>query len=244
MRSRFVRVGLPVVLGLLGAWPGFAAAQPVSGPHETIDQRLTTTQPNTPSGFHFTGTYHAAGDPKAYPPYMRKMTAYNQSGARFDTSVPPRCTASDMELMTQGVAACPEGSRLGGGTAESAFLGTFSSKLDLDFINNANEQIILARSPGLATIARGKVFPDGSVEFASPTCYPTLRPPACPDTTLQLSTSVTVPPYTRKVGGRVRSYFTTPATCPAVRYWRTPIRFWWADGSVDTVVTRQPCRRR
>jgi hypothetical protein len=50
-------------------------------------------------------------------------------------------------------------------------------------------------------------------------------------------------PYTRTSGGRVRSYATTPATCPKRRYWRSTTRFWWGDGSVDSVVARQSCTR-
>ena len=37
------------------------------------------------------------------------------------------------------------------------------------------------------------------------------------------------------------SYLTTPPTCPASGHWETPISYWWADGTKDTVVTEQPC---
>jgi hypothetical protein len=93
---------------------------------------------------------------------------------RYDTSVPKRCTASDLQLAIVGSAACPPGSRLGGGTSVTAFAGRFKSRLRLDVFNNANEQIILARSPLLATVARGRIGRDGSVTFASPTCFPAL----------------------------------------------------------------------
>jgi hypothetical protein len=164
---------------------------------------------------------------------------------RFDTSVPERCTASDIELATRGAAACPEGSRLGGGTSDVAFMASFPpSTTELDVFNNTNEQIILARSPGLATVARGKIHPDGSVEFASPTCYPSVPTAECPaDNALQLSSSVSVAPYTRKIDGVKRSWLTTPPECPTTGHWETSIRFWWKDGSVDTVVTRQPCAK-
>jgi hypothetical protein len=237
--------GLPILLvvALSAAWPGGAAAEPVSFPHGTIDQRYTTTQPNAPSGFEFDATYHAAGDPSAYPPYMRKMIAYNPDGKRFDTSVPDRCTASDVELALRGAEACPPGSRLGEGTTKTAFMGGFPPQtVALDFFNNTNEQIILARSPILTTIARGRIHPDGSTEFASPTCYPSVPTAGCPvDNVLQLESHVDVPAYTRTVDGVVRSYLTTPPECPPRGFWKTPIRLWWADGSVDTVVTRQPC---
>ena len=243
MRHRAVRAGLLIQLLLApcAVWPGSAAAAPVSGPHETVDNQLTTTQPNAPAGFHYTGRYHAAGDPNGDPPYMRKMVSYSPPGLRFDTSVPDRCTASDLELATQGAGACPPGSRLGGGTADGDFMG-FRSTLNVDFLNNTDEQIMIVHSPGFASVARGKINPDGSIEFASPTCFPALNPPGCPvDDALQLGSDITVPAFTRSVDGVVRTYLTTPPDCPTSGHWDMPIRFWWADGSVDTVVTQQPC---
>jgi hypothetical protein len=232
-----------LVAAASGTWTASALAEPVSGPHETIDQQFTTTRPNAPTGFSFEGTYHAAGDPSGYPPYMRRMVSHTP-GLRFDTSVPEQCTASDLELAAFGAAACPAGSRLGGGTTTTAFLGRFPSTVEVDFFNNANEQIILAHSPFLATVARGQIHPDGSVEFASPTCYPSVEPPGCPvDTVLQLHSHIIVPPYTTTSEGVVRSWLTTPPKCPSSRYWQTTFRLEWADGSVDTVVARHPCTR-
>src|SRR5205085_2705946 len=197
-RHRAVRVGLLMVAAAASAWPACAAAAPASGPHETLDSRFTTTQPGAPAGFNFTGTYHAAGDPAGDPPYMRRMISYSPRGQRFDTSVPDRCSASDLELATSGAAACPDGSRLGGGMTTTRFLGMFQSTVDVDFLNNTGEQIILVRSPRLSTVARGMIHPDGSVEFASPTCFPSIQSLGCPvDSVLQLQSTISVPQYTR-----------------------------------------------
>jgi hypothetical protein len=227
------------VLGLAAALalPAAASAEPVSGPREVVDSQLTTTQPGAPAGSHYTGRYHAAGDPEGDPPYMRRMVSYSPSGLRFDTSVPERCTATDLELALRGPDACPPGSRIGAGTADGRWMG-FDSELQIDVFNNTGEQVLLARSPGAATVSRGTIHPDGSIEFASPTCFPALNPPGCPvDNALQLGSDVTFPPLTNERG----SYLTTPPDCPEAGYWETPIRFWWADGGDDTVVTRQPC---
>jgi len=246
MRGRGVRRGLLTLLvaASAAAWPGAAAAEPVSFPRGTIDQRLTTTQPNAPSGFSFDGRYHAEGDPDGDPPYMRRMRFWPPRGQRYDTSVPERCSASDVQLAVFGAAACPEGSRLGGGTTDTKFLGRFESSVELDFFNNTDEQIILARSPFVATVARGRIHPDGSVEFASPTCYPALQPPGCPvDSVLQIRSSIEVAPYTRTVDGVVRSWLTTAPKCPKSGVWRGTVRLWWADGSEDTAATQYPCTR-
>jgi hypothetical protein len=242
VRVRTLRDGLVVVLVLAssGFCAGSAPAAPASGPHETLDHRLTTKRPNAPSGFSFEGRYHAAGDPDSYPPYMERMVFYPHRGLRYDTSVPAQCSASDVELVLRGPAACPEGSRLGGGETETAFMGRYPSTVAVDFFNDANGQIILARSPILTTVARGKIHPDGSVEFASPTCYPSLNPVGCPvDNVLQLRSSISVPPYTTSEG----SWLTTPPRCPKSRRWTSTVRLWWKDGSVDTVVIKHPCVR-
>ncbi|MFL5895686.1 MAG: hypothetical protein ACJ76Z_11335 [Thermoleophilaceae bacterium] len=237
--------GLSVVVLLLAsamAWPTLAGADPVSGPHETVDSRLTTTQPGAPTGSHFTGSYHAAGNPSADPPYMRRMVFYNPPGLRIDTSVPDRCTASDLALATMGASACPAGSRIGGGTATAVFMGQ-KTTLPADILNNENEQIIIVRSPFVASVSRGRINPDGSIAFASPTCFPALPQPACPDDVLQLGSDMSMPTLTRMAGGLVRSYLTTPPACPVSGDWETPIRFWWADGTTETVTTHQPCTR-
>jgi hypothetical protein len=122
-----------------------------------------------------------------------------------------------------------------GGTS---FLGRFESTVDIDLLNGDGEQIILARSPLLTTVAHGEFLPDGSQTWASPTCYPSLRPPGCVvDNVLQLESTMDVAPNVRGT----RSYLTTPSTCPPSGHWESVIRLWWADGSVDTVTTEQPC---
>src|SRR4051795_1203477 len=123
-----------VVTCLVVAAP--AAAQPVSFPHGATDQQFTTAQPGAPSGFTFTGTYHAAGDPAGEPPYMRRMVFDSPPGTRYDTTVPDRCTASDAELQLQGPTACPAGSVLGKGHSENRFMGQ-SSTVEMYLLNNA-----------------------------------------------------------------------------------------------------------
>src|SRR5436189_590141 len=113
-----------------------AAAEPGSGPRETIDQTFTATAPSTPTGLDWSSTYHAAGDPSAPPPAMRKMVFYPPSGFRYDTSVPGQCTATDAELSLRGPAACPADSRLGDGTTEGLFLYPFVHSQVFDHFNH------------------------------------------------------------------------------------------------------------
>jgi hypothetical protein len=233
--------GALVAAALAALLPAAASAAVVTGPHQRVENTLTTKRTSTPTGFLYRATYHAANRPKERPPYMRKMQSWRPRGMRFDTSVPARCTASDVELAVRGAAACPKGSLLGRGTTTTAFFGEFPSEVQMEMFNNTREQIILVRSPGLTSIARGRMRPDNSIVFESPTCFPSTA--GCPvDNTLQLGSRMKVPPYVKRAGGKVRTYARTPSRCPARGHWRTPIRFWWDDGSSETVVTKQPCR--
>ena len=220
-----------------------AIAEPATFPRGVVDQGYTTTQANTPAGLTFSATYHAAGDPKGPPPYMRKMIFYPPAGARFDTNVPDQCKASDLELEMQGPAACPPGSLIGEGKVSGIFYMplTHSFEFDrfehhVDVINNANEQILLIHAEDYA-VARGKYLPDGSIEFDSQTCYPEPPTGCLDDYVLQVHAESLIPVYTNSRG----SYLTTPPTCPSTAYWATTIRFWWADGATDSVVSKQPC---
>jgi hypothetical protein len=80
--------------------------------------------------------------------------------------------------------------------------------------------------------------PDNSIELDNPTCFPAPPAGSCADDYLiQLGTTSTIPVHAGSKG----SYATTPPTCPATGYWETTVRFWWADDTTDSVVSRQPC---
>jgi hypothetical protein len=230
------------------AFAPIAAAEPATGPHETVDYGFTTEQPNAATGVIFNGVFHAAGNQSAPPPFMRRIVFSPPAGMRFDTTVPDQCKAPDVVLTVLGPDACPVGSRLGAGTAEGLFYVPFSNNLLLDhfkhvthILNNLNEQIVLVQSEGY-TVVRGHFQPDGSLEVVTPACFPHVEAVGClDDYIVQLATSSFLPAYTRTINGATRSYATTPPECPASGYWSSTIRVWWSDGSDDSVVTQQPC---
>jgi hypothetical protein len=226
-----------------------AAAQPGSGPREDINQGFTTAHPGSPTGSRWSATYHAAGKKSGNPPYLRRMVFHPPRGMRLDTSVPARCTATDVQLEAFGPDACPPGSRLGAGTVKGIFYEPIGHDFivdrythHVDVMNNANEQIVLVHAEGYAVV-RGRVQPDGTQDFRPPTCFPAPPVGNCLDDYIrQLYSATFMPAYVRKSGGRVRSYMRTPPKCPASGYWRSTVKFWWGNGSVDSVVTKQPCR--
>jgi hypothetical protein len=178
---------------------------------------------------------------------MNKMIFYAPPGFHYDTTVPDQCTATDAQLSVQGPSACPAGSRLGEGTTEGLFYYPFAHQYTfdhfihhLDVLNGVNEQILLVESEGW-TVQRGRFQPDGSLEFDSTTCFPATPTGQCADDYIvQLGSATTIPLYSNAKG----SYATTPPTCPKTRAWATTVRFWWNDGSTDSVVTTQPCARK
>jgi hypothetical protein len=251
MRHLVFRAGLVVQLVWAAAvWAPGAAGQPGTGPRETVNQRFTATRAGTPTGVDFSASYHAAGDKGSPPPVLRRMVVRPPRGMRYDTSVPARCTASDYQLELMGPDACPPGSLLGRGTAEGLIMEPFAHDFAFDHfkhpvyvLNNANQQIVLIHSEGF-TVVRGRFRPDGAIDWVLPTCFPNPPGAQCVDDyIIQLKTSSRLPRYTRTTAGRVRSYATTPPACPRRGYWRTRVRYWWGDGSIDSVVTKQPCRR-
>src|SRR4051812_38662507 len=167
----------PLLLLLLAA----AVAQSGEGPRERVDQRFTTTRPNSPTGIQFDAMYHATGDPESPPPVLKRMVFYPPPGLRYDTSVPARCTASDAELQMFGPDACPPASQIGTGTVEGMILVPLAHDLVFDhfkhdtyLINNANEQIVLIKSEGFSVV-RGQIWRDGRMVWDLPACFP--RPP-------------------------------------------------------------------
>jgi hypothetical protein len=244
-----VRSGL--LLWALSALVAASAwAAPGSGPRQTIDQTYTTKRPNTPTGLGFSARYHAAGNQKARPPFLRKMVIYRPKGFRFDTSVPTRCGVPDVVLQARGPNACPKGSYLGGGETSGTFLFPFNDDAvfhefwhELDVFNNANEQVILVESEGW-TVVRGRFRPDGSQVFEPTTCFPKVEGVDCADDyVVQLTSKNFLMPYTKRVNGKLKSYATTPPKCPKSGNWRTRVKYWWSNGAVDSVVSKQPCRQ-
>lgn len=246
-RARILPVA--VVAWLLAA--GIASAQPASGPREDVNQRFTTRQPGSVTGLAFTARYHGAGDRRANPPYMLRMVTDPPRGMRIDTGVPERCKAPDAELQAMGPAACPAGSRLGDGMVEGRIIEPVAHDFAMDhfrhhayLVNGRDEQILLIHSEGY-TVVRGRIRSDGSTVWDTPTCFPAPPVGKCADDyVLQLRSSIELRPVTRRVDGHARNYATTPSKCPRRGYWRTKVRLRWRDGSVDRVVSKQPCRDR
>jgi hypothetical protein len=221
------------------AWPAAAGAMPDSGPHETVDMWSSTTQPNASAALGYAARYHAAGDPDGDPPALRHLLIELPAGTRIDTTVLPRCTASDFEIRIRGESACPPGARIGTGEATVKQLGVGVATYPTVLYNAPDDMLELVKSGDrvvgvVHTYVRGSTL-DGPV----PTCLTGGSPPdGCPfDQLVLLKNHLQVEPFS--VDGR--NYGTTPPTCPKSRRWEARVTLTYGDGSVDTVTPWAPC---
>ena len=231
-----------LVLALLAA--AGADSKPGVGPHETISLLSSSTKPGAPAGVTYRARYHAAGDPSADPPALRRLVITLPRGSRIDTSVPGRCHASDGELMLQGESACPASARVGAGeaTIRQAGLGPNTYKTVLE--NAKDEQLELIESGGrvlavLHTEIRGR-----TLDAVLPTCLAGGQPPTgCPsDQSILLSNHLHTERITVGHGRHRRSYGTTPPRCPGTGRLVAHVTLYFGDGSVDHVTPSQRCQ--
>ena len=86
---------------LVAAIAGVALA---AQPYQTSEYTLSQQRADRPTGEHFKFDYVNPDDPDAKPPAVKKVVTILPKGARYDASGPGSCTASDAELMAQGLA--------------------------------------------------------------------------------------------------------------------------------------------
>ena len=86
---------------------------------QSFSGTLTTQEPSTSSGYRLSIDYVDPANPEGKPYAVQRIVQRLHPGTRIDTSVPPRCAASDQQLMSQGEGACPPASRVGGGRLDA-----------------------------------------------------------------------------------------------------------------------------
>ncbi len=238
------RAGLAaLVLGLW--WPPAVRAIPDSGPHEKVDLSTTTKRPNHSAGLGYAARYHGADDRRADPPALRRLVIALPPGTEIDTTVLPRCRASDEQLKLQGESACPAAARIGSGeaTVKQLGLGTATYKT---VIYNAPDDLLELVMSGDRVLAVVHTYIHGTtLDGPVPTCLAGGNPPlGCPfDQLTLLANHLQVQATTVGKGANRRNYATTPPKCPRSRRWKARVTLYYGDGSVDRVTPSAPCRR-
>lgn len=227
-------------------WPGHAAAIPGSGPHVTVDITATTTRPNASTGLNWHATFRNPADPAADPPALRRIVIVGPPGLRSDTSVTSQCTATDAELRQRGEAACPADSNIGSGSATARLFGVATNTFDTTVFNAPSAQIELIKFMGRGGGVRRGTIEGRTIDAQVPTCFGGGQPPeGCPsDQVTVLENRLEQRPLSVGKGAQRRNLLTTPPRCPRSGRWKTRVIFYFADGSVDKVVTKQPCSRK
>jgi hypothetical protein len=241
-----------VAVGLFAGSPAASvregpASASTGGKRQTASFTFTTRRPGAPTGTVFSVDWRNPDDPEGKPYSVARLVVIFPAGAVIDTSVPEQCKASDAELLAQGAAACPSGSRIGGGTivSDTGSSGDFPPRFvhsDVDNFNGDQEVIGVADAtdspviPGVTrTVTRSPI--DGNTVTTDFPAFPGNPPPDKYSALRSLRLSGD--PIVR---GR-HAYLRTPPWCPRSRRWTTRLRFTYRDGVTQRVKAHSPCRR-
>ena len=219
-----------------------SAALAGDGSRQQARYELSQAEPGKATAERFLFDYRNPDDPDAKPPAVSRVVTVLPRGARYDTTVPGSCAASDAELTAKGAAACPEASAIGGGvvTVDTGAPGPARIvTADVEFFNNAadpeGEFIYLntVRDTEARTVIRADVTRRRTITEAG------MLPGTPPEGGAIDTVDVTV----AKVRGEGSAYITTPHRCPARGFWRPRVRFRYQDGTVQTDASRATCAR-
>jgi hypothetical protein len=205
---------------------------------QTASLRFTTPVSGAASGTVLDIDYRDPSD-GGKPPVVRRVVTKLAKGARYDTSVPDACEASDAELMLQGSDACPEASQVGTGslTLDTGFSGAARyADADVAFYNRADELIFVntIRDTPARTILRAPIK-----NRTTTSDVPTL--PGTPPDGAAIKRVHFVDDVVVRDG---RSYITTPSRCPKSRVWTNRVTLTYADGVTQAVKATSPCKRK
>lgn len=234
-----------IVAALAAIVPAVVVPVAAAAPDERRQKakvRFTTKAPGAPSGLVFRVDYVNPADPSGKPPAVTRVVETLARGARFDTSAPEACPASDAELMLLGTGACSPGSQVGTGhlTLDTGFPAPARTlDVEVDFFNNTGQFIFLNQVAALdipRVVVRSAVG-KRRIESGAP-----FLPGTPPDGAAIDTVAVRTPPIRRTVDGERRAYVTTPPRCPRRGFWVNRARFTYFDGVTQAVATRSPCR--
>jgi hypothetical protein len=228
--------------GLVSVTPPAVAGTP------EFDLGFTTPRPGASTGATLDVVYPDYGDPGKPKAVAREVFVLPRR-TRFDQTVVPSCTATDGELFTQGLGACPDESRVGSGTG-TAVTG-FGPPIDpvsadLQVFNGDGELRTISTPPGsdrvlLATHQRieGHRLIDMPAHDT-----PSSAPGGPPDGRIEgKSVSISIDPRSAGQGSERRFFITTPDRCPESGEWISRLKLLYEDGTTDRAASKTPCRR-
>jgi hypothetical protein len=217
--------------GIVPAAAGLALAS--SQFSATFRMTYLGREPGAPAGQVPLMTWSDPGAPNEVPKAIKRIDLKYHPGTRFDTSALPRCRASDAEIKSKGVSACPKASKLGLGHTKAVFPSGSGFTTDVTLFNARGQIIVLVTLQGnFLTEFRDRV------KGRTITVEPEL-PPGVSLTRLKLRFDR----HSKGRGAKQRTYMRAPPSCPASRKWITVARFTYVDGSTEAFRSSTPCRR-
>ena len=205
---------------------------------------FTSQAPGSSTGYRLTIDYRNPADPGGKPYSVATIVQRLHPGTVIDTSVAPRCEASDAELIARGASACPSATRVGGGELDAdigAPVGPVPRVIEnrVVFFNARRELILFTEStnvPGRPIRTSGRVaVGEGTLTSMVPPV--SAAPP--PDPFLAVERVDVVLDRLSNARGR---FITTPPTCPGSGVWTNRATFTYRDGVSQTEASRSPCR--
>jgi hypothetical protein len=227
-----VALGLTLLAG--------AAVALAGGSRQVAHYTLSQHRPHHGTSEHFVFDYRNPDEPAGKPPAVRRVVTILPRHAHYDTSIPGSCTASDAELMALGGQACPRNSAVGGGvvTVDTGAPGPGRIvTADIEFFNNATDRhgefiyVNTVRGTDARTVIRANVKRRKTVTNAG--MLPGTPPDGGAIDTVDLKVAA--------VHSHAGDYITTPRRCPARGFWKTKVRFTYADDVTQTVPDHSRC---
>jgi hypothetical protein len=231
------RTALPTIaLGAVAAGLAVPATAAADRARVEYTDAFSTRTPGSAAGRTFTAEFFDAADPNAKPPPVAHVHVDLPEGARFNTNAVPQCPATDAQVMAEGAAACPAGSRIGGGeiVVDTGFPEPHRT-LTSDFtLFNAREAVILMaqdRESGGRVVVRATVR-ERTLDLDVPPL-----PGAPPDGGASRRERIVVDPATGPGG----AWLTTPPQCPADGAWVMRTTWTFRNGEQQARESRSPC---
>ena len=236
-RSRPARTRCaPLVAALVLAAAQADGAVAGSAPRADFSFDLSTRQPGARAAIHLQILYKGSTH-DAKPSPIRRIVLLAPKGMRFNSGALPACEATDDELRTQGDAACPPASALGGGvlTGVTGFGPPFDPvATDVTIYNTAtgNVELVKEQSSG-RTLATDRFKIQGRTWSAHPPSTPG-GPPDGQTAVRRIDFN-----YAPKAAWAV-----APPRCRRDRRWHSTGIFTYEDGVTATVHDATPCKRQ
>jgi len=237
MPERRVTSGRSRLLGALAVWLLAGTALPHASDASSIRLAFGSKEPGTRTAMALHIRFTKRGEPNAKPSPIRRIRIEAPQGTAFHSTRVPVCRASDPEVMALGPDACPEGSRIGGGTivVVTGFGPPFDPFASPTAVFNDGrgwlEVSQTPSNPGL-TVAVTRLAVNGSTISGDIAA----TPGGPPDFQTAVSTVDLSFPASK-------GYITTPRSCPASGGWARTRRSPSPTGRPSPCGPRRPARR-